>query len=243
MRTAVFSDIHGNCVGLDAVIDDITRHPVDQMVCLGDAAQGGPQPAEVIARLGELGCSVVMGNSDAFLLGETSEEPVSDRTLEVRAWSLSQLDSEQIEFMRSFQPTVELPLGDGKTLLGFHGSPRSFDEVILPETPEEDFAQMLEGHSASMMAGGHTHLQWLRRLGNSFYFNPGSAGLAYDRNADPETYRFDPWAEYAVVTSEEGRVGLEFRRVPFEVDELMRAYSKSGIPHGTASAERHRPLE
>ena len=51
MRIAVMSDIHGNCVGLDAVLGDLQAQAVDQIVCLGDAVQGGPQPAQVVGRL------------------------------------------------------------------------------------------------------------------------------------------------------------------------------------------------
>ncbi len=79
MRTAVISDIHGNCVALDAVLADLQAHPVDQVACLGDAIQGGPQPAKVAARLRELGWPVVMGNADAWLLSgiPTGSEPVT----------------------------------------------------------------------------------------------------------------------------------------------------------------------
>ena len=44
MRIAVISDVHGNCVGLDAVLADLQQHPADQIVCLGDMIQGGPRP-------------------------------------------------------------------------------------------------------------------------------------------------------------------------------------------------------
>ena len=50
MRIAILSDVHGNCVGLDAALADLQEHPADQIVCLGDMIQGGPQPAEVMAR-------------------------------------------------------------------------------------------------------------------------------------------------------------------------------------------------
>ena len=39
--------MHGNCVALDAVLADLMQTAVDQIVCLGDAVQGGPQPAQV----------------------------------------------------------------------------------------------------------------------------------------------------------------------------------------------------
>src|SRR6266545_4455606 len=67
-QLALISDIHGNGVALDTVLADLARHDVEQIVCLGDVAAGGPQPNEVIARLRELGCQAVRGNADGWLL-------------------------------------------------------------------------------------------------------------------------------------------------------------------------------
>ncbi len=80
IRVAILSDIHGNCVALDKALDDLRRDAVVQMVCLGDAIQGGPQPAKVVDRLRELGCPAVMGNADAWLLTgkETGSESIAD---------------------------------------------------------------------------------------------------------------------------------------------------------------------
>ena len=49
------------------------------------------------------------------------------------------------------------------------------------------------------MCGGHTHLQQVRRIGDYFFFNPGSVGVAYNRNQPEEGFRLDPWAEYAIL--------------------------------------------
>jgi hypothetical protein len=57
------SDIHGNWVALDAVLDDVRTHPVDGWICLGDAVQGGPQPCEVVQRLQDLACPLALGNA------------------------------------------------------------------------------------------------------------------------------------------------------------------------------------
>src|SRR5438270_10646518 len=103
--------MHGNCVALDAVLADLEARPVDQIVCLGDAIQGGPQPAEVVARLRELGCPVVIGNADAFLLtGEDGNSPVSDAQRRVQQWSRSQLSDADRAFIAAFHPTVEVAL-------------------------------------------------------------------------------------------------------------------------------------
>ncbi|HEX5439838.1 MAG TPA: metallophosphoesterase [Ktedonobacterales bacterium] len=88
MRIALIADIHGNLVAFNTILDDIAREGVDQMVCLGDVAAFGPQPEEVVARLREVGCPVVMGDADMTLLtpgaardGCAFPQPPGDRRL------------------------------------------------------------------------------------------------------------------------------------------------------------------
>src|SRR5437879_12158185 len=94
MRLAVISDMHGECLALDRVLQDVRRQGIEQMVCLGDALQGGSQPAETLTRLRELNCPVVMGNADAWLItGQqtSSGEETSAQQRAVRAWSIAKL--------------------------------------------------------------------------------------------------------------------------------------------------------
>lgn len=244
MRVAVISDIHGNCFALDAALADLREQGVSRIVCLGDAVQGGPQPAQVVARLQELGCPVVMGNADAWLLSgiDTSTvEEVTERQVKTREWSLSQLSDADRAYIQSFQPTVEIPLG-GRSLLCFHGSPHSFDDIILPETPEEEFHRFLDAFRPAIMAGGHTHMQQVRRLDDTFFFNPGSIGLAYNRHqpSESEGVKADPWAEYAILSCEGETLSLEFRRVPFDPNEYIHIILSSGSPYADDIADRYR---
>lgn len=236
MRIAVISDMHGNAVAFEAVEEDMQGQHIDQVVCLGDAIQGGPQPAAVVHQLQRLGCPVVMGNADAWLLSgvETADEGIPPERLqkmgEIRLWSLSQLTEAERAFISSFQPTVTISLHENLKLLCFHGSPVSFDDVILPAAPEEEFQKHLGAYSEHILKGGHTHAQQIRRNGNYFFFNPGSVGFAYSHDQPEGQFRADHWAEYAILTAKHGQIGLEFRRVPFDVQELIRVYRESGRP-------------
>ena len=248
MRIAIISDMHGNCLALDTVLADLGRDPVDRIVCLGDAIQGGPQPAETVARLRELACPVVMGNADDWILtgqDPTMREEASEKQRLGREWTLAQLSDDDQVFIAGFQPTVEIPLGPdaGRTLICFHGSPHSFNDVILPETPEAEFAQMLGPFHPAIMAGGHTHMQQVRRLGDTFFFNPGSVGFAYNRTQPEEDFKADPWAEYAVLGANQGRISLEFRRVPFDAAEMTRIIEASGMPYAEEQAARYQPRD
>jgi predicted phosphodiesterase len=234
VRLALISDQHANDVAFRAAVEDVERLGVEEIVCLGDVAQGGAEPVQTLDRLAGLGCETVLGNADAFLLEvpADSPEPVTERQLEVREWTLSQLDASHLEQIRSFAPIVRREL-DGVSLLLFHGSPRSYDDVLLPELGGEAIEPFL-GHDAGLLAGGHTHLQWTRRIGDALYVNPGSVGLSYDRHSDRPVVR--PLAEWALVTVTDGTVGIEFRQVPYAVKDVRAASERSGGPYAEAWA-------
>jgi predicted phosphodiesterase len=173
---ALVSDIHGSDDALAAVVAELERLHVDGAVCLGDAVQGGDQPREVLERLAGLGWPVVLGNADAFLLDvpADSPEPITQGQLEKREWTLAQLEPSQLEQIRSFVTTLDVELDDGLTLRAFHGSPHSYDDVLLPETPDAQVERLLGGSGVDVLAGGHTHMQWTRYVDGALFVNPGS---------------------------------------------------------------------
>lgn len=234
MRIAVISDIHGNLSALEAALADIEREQPDAMVCLGDVAASGPQPHQVVERLRQLRCPVVMGNADAWLLNPPNEEPKDDfmrRIVDIDRWCIKQLIPEDIDYMQNFQPTIELPLGDTAKLLCYHGTPRSYNEVITVVTPDEQLDTIFTGHHALIMAGGHTHVQMFRRYKDSILLNPGSIGLPFEfRTTIAEAYN-PVRAEYAIVEYEDGKLSVDLRRVPYEREALVQAARSSGMPH------------
>lgn len=236
MRLALFSDVHGNGVAFRAMLEDLAQQDVDTGVCLGDHAQGGPHPAECLELLRELGWPAVMGNSDHFLLTlDPGAEEVTEEQIANAKWSQSQLSADQLAFHRGFRPTVEVDLGYGRRLLAFHATPRSRDEIIGPWSEEEAFRAPFKGLDAAVFAGGHTHQQWTRRVGSAYYVNPGSVGLPVD-HLQSGPIRAEVLAEYAILTVDGRGIGVEFRRVPFDGDEVVRSVEESGIPNADVAA-------
>lgn len=238
MRIAILSDVHGNCLALDTVLAEMKKESFDHVVCNGDMIQGGPQPAETLQRLRDMNCSIVMGNSDAWLVTgiETDAHLIPEERRKklniVREWSLGQLDDQDLAFIKSFPLTVTVELGQGASLLGFHGSPTSFDQFLLPSTPEDEFQKLLGPYADKILTGGHMHLQYMRRLRDrrNFFFNPGSVGVAYNHEQSGDNGFLDPWAEYAILSVEGARVSLEFRRVPINLADLRDIYDQSTRP-------------
>ena len=225
MRVAIISDIHGNFVALKATLSDIKKRKVSRIVCLGDVAAAGPQPAEVVECLSKIRCPCVMGNADETLAkdipGKFSRagipEEVRVRQEALDLWARRKLTKSHRHYLSTFKSMLEVHLGPDKSLLCYHGSPSSNKDEILPTLPNEELARLLEGHKADIFAGGHTHIQMFRRFSNSLVMNPGSVGWPFQIESWGKTSH-PSIAEYAIVSSSEGTLSVELVSVPYTLN-------------------------
>lgn len=68
---AIITDIHGNLETLEAILEDIKTQAVDEMICLGDSINIGPNSKECIDLLIENNIKSVLGNHEICLLKGT----------------------------------------------------------------------------------------------------------------------------------------------------------------------------
>ena len=115
-------------------------------------------------------------------------------------------------------------------VLFFHGSPKSYDDWIFATTPDEELRPMLDNVQQRVLVGGHTHVQMIRRYLETVIINPGSVGLPF-REWWPRPIRISPWAEWGIIEGEDGRLSLDLRRTPFDVDAFLQMSLSSGMPH------------
>jgi predicted phosphodiesterase len=242
VRIALISDLHANQLALDAVLGDARRVGVDRLVCLGDVATLGPRPREVIQALRDLGCPCIMGNHDAFLLDPRLIHTYTEAPVVVDAvdWCREALDAADLEYLRGFLPTLEIALDDGATLLLYHGTPRSHMEDMLSTTPAERIDEMLDGHAATVMAGGHTHLQMLRQHRGTLIVNPGSVGMPFREYAAGGPPSILSHAEYATVETTHGGVEVRLRRVALDRRALREAAGACDFPLRDSLVEQYR---
>ena len=234
MRIALIADIHGNLVAFETVLQEVAREQVDQIICLGNVAALGPQPHEVIDRLRQLQCPVILGNTDGWLLAPKGAKTSDSEILElITSWCREQLTPEDQQYLHTFSPLLEFPLDEGRGLLCYHGSPRSFDDVIAATTPDAVVKQMLADSTATVMVGGHTHIQMLRRYEESCLVNVGSVGLPGVNAGSPELPNNHDvhWAEYGLLSLDAGRLSIDLRRLPLDMAAVLHAGAHSSMPH------------
>ncbi|KMY69320.1 protein phosphatase [Desulfocarbo indianensis] len=219
-------------MALRAVLADLERTGVEEIVCLGDLASLGPCPRRTLALLRERNIACIQGNHDEFLLEPALAEQYSSQPMITKAtlWCRQRLGRDALDFLAGLPAGLQLPLGAAGKLLLFHGSPGSNQEDILAATPPEDLDAMLEGQAAQVFAGGHTHIQMLRQHKGRLMVNPGSVGIPFLEFAQGGRPRILPHAEYAVISANGGGVEVSLRRLALDKAELRRQAEASDLP-------------
>jgi putative phosphoesterase len=236
-RIGLISDLHGNLVATQTALAALDALGVDQLVCLGDVATTGPNPRETVAALRDLGCPVVMGNTDAWALDPHPFEyrnPDTPIVYVIELWGAQQLEANDRAFIQSFAPSVRLELG-ATSVLCYHGSPRSYLEDIRATTPDAELDEIFTDHIATVAIGGHTHTQMVRRHRDLLIVNPGSVGMPTEQARGATKRHYPPWTEFGVLEVAETPAGpslhVELHRVPTDVDAVIHAAHTSGMPH------------
>jgi predicted phosphodiesterase len=114
MRVAALYDIHANLPALEAVLEDIRRTGVQQIVVGGDVVPG-PMPRETLTRL--LGLDIpaqfIYGNGEVAVIEQMAgKEPtaVPEQYQPIIRWTAQQLDDEHKRLLRRWPKTLALEI-------------------------------------------------------------------------------------------------------------------------------------
>jgi predicted phosphodiesterase len=207
VRVAALADVHGNAPALEAVLAEVEREAPDLIVFCGDLTWG-PLPEETLALVEPLEARFVRGNAESTLIASFRELP-EDAT-ERQRFLVERHDAHACDFVSRFEEAVVVDV-DGLGPTRFcHGSPRSDEELVTPETPVERVRELLAGVGEAAVVTAHTHVSYERRVEGTLLLNPGSVGLPYEG-------RFG--AYWALLGP-----GVEHRRTEYDLDGAERRF-------------------
>jgi predicted phosphodiesterase len=181
MRVAALFDIHSNLPALEAVLEDVRRAGVDDIVVGGDVLPG-PMPRETLACLLDLKIPVrfIYGNCETAVLTKMDgrDPGVAEEHRDIIRWTAHEV-REHRQWIASWPKTLHISIeGLGDTLF-CHATPRDEDEVFTRLTPEDRILPVFQGVSASLVLCGHTHMPFDRMIGMTRVVNAGSVGMPF----------------------------------------------------------------
>jgi predicted phosphodiesterase len=230
---AIIADVHGNSWALDAVLVDIRRRGIAQIINLGDSVYGSLDPAGAAQRLIDAGAVSIAGNQDRDVFAPSD----TVRSSADHQFAISQMSAAQIDWLRGQPPTTKI--GE---IFCCHGTPAS-DEVYLLETVTEhgvflsDTATIqaqLADVDAEVIVCGHSHIArtvWLPD--GRLVVNPGSAGHPAYHDALPYPHMMEsgsPHARYAILTRQPAGWAVEHIALPYPWREAAAVARRNGRP-------------
>ncbi|MCK5660281.1 MAG: metallophosphoesterase family protein [Methanosarcinales archaeon] len=217
MRILFISDIHGNIDALDAVL----KIPHDAVYCLGDLVEYGPNPVECIDRIHDLGIPTICGNHDravAFGIDCGCGYVYKHLSIATRQYTLDKLSDEHKDLLKILPAHMEFT-ADGYSFYITHGAPHNPYEYIKSATPEHTIQHYFEGIDTDFAVVGHTHMPFVRQIGNMTLINTGSVGQSRDG---------DTRAACAILDTNTGNA--EIVRVEYDLENVCRKIEQS-MPH------------
>lgn len=225
MKLAFISDIHGNAIALDAVLQDIKEKKVDQVFVLGDICYRGPEPQRALDLIRALDCQVVKGNADEWIVRGVQQGEVPDQALELmnkeRDWIVSQLTNESIDYLRELHTQLKFEI-KGVKIHAFHATPDSLFEVVPPTSSDETILEKLVTSEDDLIIYAHIHKPYIRFVNGKCIMNIGSVGLPFDGVSK---------ASYSIVEISGGSIQTSNVRVSYDVQKVVDQYKNSEYPN------------
>lgn len=217
-RIAFISDVHGNSLALRAVLADIKRRNVDQIINMGDTVYGPIDPKGTAKLLRESGMIHIRGNQDRVLL---EEHAVPSESMQ---FVISQLSDDDLNWIREMPTTLVVH----NEIFLCHATPGS-DETYLVESVTEngvslralpDISEELASVAQPVVVCGHSHIPRTTFLPNGkLIINPGSVGLPAYEDELPFPHKMEsgsPHAKYSVLTKITGEWKVEHITIPYD---------------------------
>jgi protein phosphatase len=170
MKVVIISDLHANVEALA-----VLPREYDELWVLGDLVNYGPNPAEVVEFVRSRAKHVVRGNQDEFLgWGDDPRCPGPFRELATVTgeFTRTRLTERDNTFLRELPLQMQLQVGHTRFWL-CHAMPS--DPLYGYGPPEsEGWNEECVRTPAEILLVGHSHMQFMKKVGDCLLVNPGS---------------------------------------------------------------------
>lgn len=181
MRAVIFSDIHGNRIALERMLQDTRDKDVDYYIFCGDIIGYFDETKEVINFMKDIpNLIAVRGNHDENYLKcmNDSKEKATYADKYGISYLLNYRNCE-VNFLRTLSLTKSLVI-DNQNICIFHGSESDYlNGRIYPDTQLDEYNIMKKD---TLYILGHTHYRLFRKWNTNLIINPGSLGQPRDNN-------------------------------------------------------------
>lgn len=210
---AFIADIHSNLTALNAVIADIRKKNIDNIICLGDIVGKGPRPNECVDIIRKNVNECIKGNLEVSILHlETKAHGI---------WNNNTITQENKVYLDNLPIEGTLYMNDKKIAYRHIFSKDDYYTEVFRPNINEDIPQI----DADIVIFADLHVQYARKQGNQLVLNTGSVGnsLINKYYENKKVY-----AEYLILNED---LSYEFAKVDYDIEKEILVAQNSTMPH------------
>ena len=254
-KIAFLSDIHGNVVALQAVLEDVRAQGCRQIFVLGDIINGMDPSGciTILRKIEDLQC--IKGNAEHYVLTPDLDTfPRRDIALypdllELIRWWQKHMSASDFEFVRALPDILHVDCwymvhdspSDREAVkhIDLKGVDEKYREILfhgvgvpekIPSDQLQHILQFMDAKNASALLVGHTHEPYIKHVDGKVICNVGSAGFSLDG---------DSRASWVLCEQDGAQQNYSIRRVAYNIDQAIYRLKQAGFMDFVDEPRRH----
>ena len=222
MKIAVFADIHGNKQALEAIISDIKKRNIDNVICLGDTIALGPSSKECLDLIIENKIPMLLGNHELYhMYGHDIDNSFTDAKSKHHNWLNSVLKDDYKQFLLDCDYVYSIEM---------LGKKISFQHFFLFNKYKNPFyhwnvlnsdklLDIIDNLDSDITIVGHEHTRKIVEHNDKKIIVLGSSGCVTDDNT-----------LYTIISDDTGEITVEKIDIKYDRDKFEKVFNESEDP-------------
>jgi predicted phosphodiesterase len=215
LRIVIVSDIHGNIVGMKAVLQKLyTLGGAYKLVVAGDVLTASSGNTDLVQLLKAQQADIIRGNAETFL--DDPNDNIDNVPLKFRQymtdwydWLKKRLSTDEWDFLMKSPFMQRYQFDNGKSMFVCHSSPKSvWDRYCGPKVPIKILNMVYGGNEEDVIVYGHYHNNHVIHLNDKILVNAASVGL-----------RKDGESHFTIIEDDDEQIAVKQFSTPYNVEE------------------------
>jgi putative phosphoesterase len=211
MRIAVLSDIHGNLIALNKVLNFINKNKISTIIILGDIITDFPENTnKILDKIKKYTNYIIKGNREEYIINFNQKLNNYKQLLPISE-TYKIITEENYNFIKSLPEQIIIQYNNIFSLRCVHGSPDSIAEILY-ENNDSINKKILKSIGQNILLCGHNHKQWIYEYDNKYIISAGSVGVNFNGN---QTAQF-------VVIDYDDKIIIELKEIKYNLNLLKK---------------------
>lgn len=215
-KIAILTDIHGNLLLLNAVLEELKKENINDYIFCGDSITDGFDNDEIINKIKSLTNNVILGNREKSIIEYDNRSWENKKQWKSMLFAYNSLSKENINYLKTLNTYKIITIDKIKICIS-HGSPYNIRDLIYSDSYEK-FDRLINDFNCDVYFFGHTHNAFNTKYKNRLFINTGAISESFNKKST---------ATYGILTINENNINYIQKEYNYDFTKVKEYYLNS----------------